>query len=529
MRYQPSGEHQDQSALIGEIITRLNLLSMAERNIGFMSVFKNKTDLRHDEIREKSFQSFELIRGAIPKGFRVKLPDIDSISDYIERDEAAKRKSNLYKFLAKLRGALIKKLQDIPSSKEKTIACLCARSDVEGDLPFWTLCLEGGWRDRNSLGSADFRDLLENHNGHISSLHWLYVLRFAGLQSGRASEEKIAEALDWYRSEFAAVGSLQDYGTAFNPEIILPDEGLWSLIGAVRSVKLRSAIFRYARRYCRGLLKSQGALGSWSLGYGPDCKPNAMATASICVAIGTFLGFSDDDVRHSTIKACDWLVSQQRKDGGWAHLKKNEADILVTALALDALRRCDSVHYCEEISHAEQFIVNMQRPDGLWDIRGRYQNEINALIAECLLGLSTDFSEVSQFSDLARDHYFFAVEGLNSEEGVGRQLVLIGLQMATEFFTYHLLNGFDPPEPYFNDQGRTVGLREALGLLEKRLICTGDLPSGAVLPFRTQLRELAIARDEVVHKIKVPSKGELRRYSEAVHSFFNRMSPGFLS
>ena len=529
MRYEPNGQYQSQSVQISEIVLKINLLNIAERDLGFLTFFKSNINITEEEILEKCHRSLQLIRNAIPRGFRGIAPSLELIVEHVRLDESGRKVSKLSKFLSRIRANMIASLEEIPSSKEKLIACLCARAEVDGDLSFWTLCLENGWREPQSLNPKQFRDLLEDYSNNVDSLHWLFVLRFAGLLSGRASEEKANEALEWYKSEFAAVGNLRDSEAHFGAEIALPDEGLWSIIGAVRSVKIRSAIFQHARRYHRGLLKSQNPAGYWNFGYGPDCKPNAMATASICVGIGGFLGFSEDELRGSITRACDWLVSQQRADGGWTHFDKKKSDVLVTALALDALRRCDCDHYNAEIERAENYLVQMQRADGLWNLPGRSRNALVALIAECLLGLSPKFSDISQFSDLSRDHYFFAVESSSSDEGVARQLSLIGLQMAAEFFTYHLLSGFEPPEPYFNDHGRTVGLREALALLEKRLVAEGVLSAGTILPYRTQLRELAIVRDEVVHKVRLPSKSELRRHIEVVHGFFNRMSPGFLS
>lgn len=516
------------SGRIAEVLVKLKYLSLAQRNLVFVSLSKKHGEVDGYRRAELAASVSTFIMQAKPKNTRGKTPTEEMVFEYADADDQARASTELAKMINQYRSRLISALESIPSSKVKIIAGLRANAEIDGNVPYWVMCLENHWIMNNALVQPLAREMIEEFDGHITPIHWLYVDRFSEYLSGRTREQYFSEAREWYCAEFtSAFESVKDMPN-INFEMAYPSEGPWSLIAVVRDLRLRSAVFRPARQYFKALLKWQSPEGYWTSGYGPQVQPNVMSTAAIAVGLGTFFGLSDDTVRKSVYSACDWLAAAQRKDGGWVHLGSNKSDCLVTALILDALRRTDPDHYHRQIVNAEQFLLNKQRPDGLWDLRGRASETLNAIVAESVLDLAPRFSKEAGFADLAKEHFFIASEGTDSDEIVGRQMSIIGLHMASEFFCYALHQALDPPEPYFNDQGKTVGLREALAALERRKVLAGEIPEGGSLPYRTQLRELANLRDEVVHKVKFPDKSDVKRHRDNVRKFMNEMISGFL-
>lgn len=516
------------SGRIAEILVKLKYLSLAQRNLAFVSLSKKHGDVDGFRRAELAASVLTFIIQAKPQDHRGKPPTEEMIFEYADADDEARAGTQLAKLITRYRSKLMALLESIPSSKMKVVAGLRANAEVEGCVPYWALCLENHWIGADALNQPLAREMVEEFDGYITPIHWLYVDRFAEYLNGRSKEQYFLEAREWYLSEFTSAFHAIKEMPNINFEMIYPNEGPWSLIAVVRDLRIRSAVFRPARQYFKCLLKWQNPAGYWTSGYGPEVKPNVMSTAAIAVGLGTFFGLSDDAIRNSVYSACDWLAAAQRKDGGWVHLGSNKSDPLVTALILDALRRTDEDHYHRQIDNAEKFLLNRQRPDGLWDLRGRASETLNAIVAESLLDLAPRFSKEAGFADLAKEHFFIASEGADSDEIVGRQMSIIGLHMASEFFCYALHQALDPPEPYSNDQGKTVGLREALAALERRKVLAGEIPEGGALPYRTQLRELANLRDEVVHKVKFPDKSDVKRHRDNVRKFMNAMISGFL-
>ena len=70
---------------------------------------------------------------------------------------------------------------------------------------------------------------------------------------------------------------------------------------------------------------------------------------------------------------------------------------------------------------------------------------------------------------LARDLMFKSEELAASNDQVDIQLSVIAAHHAAELFSYGVLTAFNPPVSFTRNDGKTVGLREALGLLEARL------------------------------------------------------------
>lgn len=75
----------------------------------------------------------------------------------------------------------------------------------------------------------------------------------------------------------------------------------------------------------------------------------------------------DDDSRDQFVKQ---LRSLQRSDGGWGWIVDEKSDALGTGIALYALLRTGLDKQDTSIKRAQRFLVNTQRDDGSWPVRG---------------------------------------------------------------------------------------------------------------------------------------------------------------
>lgn len=79
----------------------------------------------------------------------------------------------------------------------------------------------------------------------------------------------------------------------------------------------------------------------------------------------------------ATTRLTEQLTSQQQSDGGWGWLIGEESDALATGMSLYALLRAGVPRQDPRIERARQFLVQSQRDDGSWKVKGTKEKKKN--------------------------------------------------------------------------------------------------------------------------------------------------------
>jgi hypothetical protein len=95
---------------------------------------------------------------------------------------------------------------------------------------------------------------------------------------------------------------------------------------------------------------------------------------------------------------------------------------------------------------------------------------------------------------------------------------------AVEMFHYGLFSSMDPAEVFVKSDGKTIGVREALGILQRRLQADAKLAANAGLPFRNDIQLLANARDAIVHQGQTVTGGNTTYHLRQARRFLEQLS-----
>ena len=164
------------------------------------------------------------------------------------------------------------------------------------------------------------------------------------------------------------------------------------------------------------------------------------------------------------------------------------------------LRRVDEESYRAACEEGEQFILGQQVSFGLWHFDDRKSHALNILVMDVLEKLLPPIPQQERLLELSRELFFKAEELARSGEHVDAQIAVMVAHHAVEMFHYGLFSSMDPAEVFVKSDGKTIGVREALGILQRRLQADANLAVKAGLPFRNDIQLLANARDAIVHQ-----------------------------
>jgi hypothetical protein len=79
------------------------------------------------------------------------------------------------------------------------------------------------------------------------------------------------------------------------------------------------------------------------------------------------IAFSQEEIlKKDCIASVNWLVSQQKKSGGWSNYLLNEDSFFYTSMAVEALSVFDIKKYNYQINRGINFLLNNQKSDGSW-------------------------------------------------------------------------------------------------------------------------------------------------------------------
>lgn len=121
-----------------------------------------------------------------------------------------------------------------------------------------------------------------------------------------------------------------------------------------------------------GYIKSQQEDGYWRNGVRLDIETPDIYTTTLN-ALNLLKLSPSRQWRQSGIKAAEWIKTKQNSDGSWSFQFLNngkiasESDIFTTLLCLEVLKRSKIDNIEEIIKKGENWTINQQNTDGMWD------------------------------------------------------------------------------------------------------------------------------------------------------------------
>jgi hypothetical protein len=459
----------------------------------------------------------------------LRLPDVETalIEALREKARDVDAETQFHQALQSEFEACSDEIATIPASLDKAqcAACGAARFTPSTELlayilPRAELADEvGAWEDRPTL------DRLASGAGYSSLVRsWFVSLSFLEAVSERRFQSEIAEHRVDIRAMLTEAADRLERAEILAPGINLNPDEVWCLLFASRHQSLISIVHSPTRRLVHRFLRWQTNEGWWANDH--QNRPGHFLTVVILYGVAVFGDQLDGTVRNGLRAGLRWLAASQGTNGGWRISEDDgdaEGDVLTTALAVDLLRRADEESFVGEIERGEAYLLGRQTSVGFWT----FPSDPVGLMPVVLECLGRDLPPIQQregLLNLARDLMFKSEELARSNDQVDIQLCVIAAHHAAELFTYGVLTAFDPPVSFTRNDGKTVGLREALGLLETRLRQDGELAANQGLPLRDQVQLLANLRDAIVHQGQIVSAEQARAQIVHARRYLERQS-----
>ncbi len=401
--------------------------------------------------------------------------------------------------------ALKQEISSFPPSLDKAVEYL--RENFNSSQSFEAL---------KHLGASqeDCRTLVESvieqnrfaeiKNNRPFSLVWL-LENYGAPTEERFLDDAVAACEEVLRGILAKHSALE----SFTEDELRP---LWQCISC-HTLKLR------LRRVINGLLarfaSCQSAEGYWHLEDQPDLR-----ITSMMVVVLQRLG--NDSHRTAIRSAVLWLCNNSPYKN--ADLFESR-DLVAMVLALEAVRRSGMLVDLEHVTAAgDRSVHELQRPLGYWQAEKWEKADTTVLVMDYFSRSGSMLEQVDGFLLMSRD-FFRKAEELAYEGGVNnRRLSAIAAVHAMEMFLYGL---FERREDLgisaFGNRGQqTLGPRESLATLQRRLQEEKILVDNRELSYRDQLSTLVGHRDMVIHRASEISFAELDRGMKAVEGFIRK-------
>jgi hypothetical protein len=122
---------------------------------------------------------------------------------------------------------------------------------------------------------------------------------------------------------------------------------------------------RYIEPTAQCLEEAQKADGGWQVMYGILGEPSDISiTESTCYCMWALLEAGRAPDSPSVASGASWLISTQRRSGGWGVSEKSEeAQVIATAFAMRMLAR---LGHRDAVVRGADWLRDAQRPDGSW-------------------------------------------------------------------------------------------------------------------------------------------------------------------
>ena len=225
------------------------------------------------------------------------------------------------------------------------------------------------------------------------------------------------------------------------------------------------------------------------------------------------------------IQGVQWLAKQQQPSGAWTRdIARNqkpiqEPDLFTTLLAAEAIGVSGLPGYDHTLSMADSWIMSQQDPDGTWIDEIFPFPFMTVLVVEYFERRRPSLSNLGNYLSIARDFILRSRELALDDNENSRRLAIVVAFQGIEAFLYACLSRPSVNIKVFGKPNMTIGMRKALGELEKYLQKTGVLKQGQPIEYRNSLDGLAYYRDEIVHKGASIGEKEAREYTESSARF----------
>jgi len=291
-----------------------------------------------------------------------------------------------------------------------------------------------------------------------------------------------------------------------------------------RSRNIRYRLMAPAQRLVKSIGSWQEPSGAWRMptfGTQQTAQPNTRLTA-LCVNF--LLRYGQEGENSSVIaNAVKWLLHRSTSDGGWTNERshKGEPDVLTTILVLDSLRRASVAPDHHRVIKGEKALLSYQHATGYWLIKGVW--------AEYGTALAVEYLQAKNERGVLPNGYLLSAKRLivKSEqlcvtgEASDVQLAVIAAYHGIEHFLYGVLL-LDHLAEFHRTDGKTIGFRDAIGEFQRMIKRRNIIKDSEGLPYRTQLMQMALERDNFIHQSTYIPVSNAERHIECARKFVQR-------
>jgi hypothetical protein len=289
-----------------------------------------------------------------------------------------------------------------------------------------------------------------------------------------------------------------------------------------RSRNIRYRLIAVAQKVMKSISSWQEPSGEWriaELKRLESPQPNTRLTA-LCVNFLLRYG-QDGEHRTAITNAVRWLLDKSNSDGGWRERSnKAEPDVLTTILVLDSLRRASVPSDHHRIIKGENALLSYQHTTGHSLIKGVWAEHGTALAIEYLRAKSERGALRNGY--LSAKRLIIKSEQLCITGGASdAQLAVIAAYHGIEHFLYGMML-LDQLAEFHRTDGKTIGFREAIGEFQRMVRRRNIINEGEGLPYRTQLMQMALERDNFIHQSTQITLSGAEKHIECARRFVQR-------
>ncbi len=256
-----------------------------------------------------------------------------------------------------------------------------------------------------------------------------------------------------------------------------------------------------------------------------DHTPGASLLATCLLTNALFALEREDWVEHHAMRACEWIASKQKSDGGWSDdfsLRIDKADVLATYLAIEALQRSGEVKFRHHISQGRDKLLALQTDSGAWETEFMDTSLITRKIINHYSFASPAWGNgtVEKLDRSGREFVQIAKQLLEQGGDANTKMSIIALTHGLEFQLYAMLSASEGSGGVFQKNGQhTIGARDALAKLQEYLVTQDEVREGSALRYQSQLSLMLSTRDSIVHKNASVSKSDVIQWISEVEAF----------